>query len=458
MTEAPGKTIGIIGAGITGLALAWRLRGDGREVTVLEESDTPGGALRSHREGPYIAEEGPHSLLIGNRDVDAFIQSVPGLAARVADAKPEAKKRFIVRGGKIHPVPMGPLSALTTPLWSLSGKLRVLGEPFVGRAPAEAEESVADFVRRRLGPELLRYAINPLVGGIYAGDPKRLSLRHGFPKLHELEQEHGGLIRGAVAKMREARMERKRTGTAFRKRMISFRAGMGELPGLLAAALGENLRTRVSIESIRQAGEAWEVSWRVAEGVRTARFDRLALTVPTHRLRALPLPETVRAALGPLESIEYPPVSVLSLAFRRADVAHPLDGFGALVPECEGCRILGVLFPSSLFPDRAPRDEVLLAVFTGGTRQPEEAMADAGALQERVMPELRELLGVTGEPVFRHHRHWPQAIPQYTLGYGAKLDAIRAIESAHPGLHLRGNYRSGISVSYCLEAALEDEL
>jgi oxygen-dependent protoporphyrinogen oxidase len=316
---------------------------------------------------------------------------------------------------------------------------------------------VADFVRRRLGPELLRYAINPLVGGIYAGDPERLSLRHGFPKLHALEQEHGGLIRGALAKMRQARAERRRTGAAFRKRLLSFRAGMGELPELLGAALGGDLRTGVSIASIRKEADGWEVGWKEAFGeARRARFARLVLTVPAYRLRSLPLPNSVLAGLGSVESIEYPPVSVLSLAFRRGDVAHPLDGFGALVPECEGHRILGALFPSSLFAGRAPEGEVLLTVFTGGTRQPGEATADTEALVARVLPELRDLLGVSGEPVYLHHRHWPKAIPQYTLDYGSRLAAISALEARHPGLRLSGNYRHGISVSYCLEAALKN--
>ena len=453
-TEAP-SSIGIIGAGISGLALAWQLKQQGAKVTVLDEAPTPGGAMHSHREGPYVAEDGPHSILVNSRDIDDFLKSIPGLEARIVEARPEAQKRFIVRNRTVHTVPMGPLQAITTPLWSFAGKLRVLKEPFVKAIDPEAEESVADFVRRRLGDELYRYAINPLVGGIYAGRPEELSLRYGFPKLYTLEQEHGGLIRGAIEKMKEARRKRKSGATPFRKRMISFRRGMGELPETLAAALGDSARPGVSITSIQKIEDGWAVSWIDAGDTEaSARFDRLVLTVPAHRLHSLPLPEQVSADLRPLEAINYPPVSVLSLAFRRSDVTHPLDGFGALVPECEGMNILGVLFPASLFEGRTPQDEVLLTAFVGGSRQPELATADTDKLLETVLPDLRELLGVSGEPVYCHHRHWPKAIPQYKLGYQDYLTLMESAEAKHPGLRLCGNYRTGISVSYCIEAAL----
>lgn len=455
MSTAAPSSIGIIGAGISGLTLAWRLQQQGIKVTVLDEATAPGGAMHSHREGPYIAEDGPHSILVNSREIDAFLKSIPGLEERIIDARPDAQKRFIVRNRTVHTVPTGPLSAVTTPLWSFKGKLRVLKEPFVKALEAGTEESVADFVRRRLGDELYRYAINPLVGGIYAGRPEELSLRYGFPKLYALEQEHGGLIRGALAKMKASRKERKSGASPFKKRMISFNRGMGELPETLAAALGTSVRFSVSINSVQKAGDGWSVSWTDPGGTEAnAGFDRLILTVPAHRLQSLPLPDPVRADLRPLEAIDYPPVSVLSLAFRRADVAHPLDGFGALVPECEGMNILGVLFPASLFEGRTPSGEVLLTAFVGGSRQPELATADTDALLGTVLPDLRELLGVTGQPLYCHHRHWPKAIPQYKLGYQDHLAQMESVEAKHRGLRLAGNYRTGISVSYCIEAAL----
>jgi oxygen-dependent protoporphyrinogen oxidase len=453
--QTPPQTC-IIGAGISGLALAWQLKRRGQACTVLEQSALAGGAMRSHREGDYLAEEGPNSILLNSLEIEDFLYSIPGLEAAMLEAKPEAKKRFIVRGGKPHAVPMGPWSAVTTPLWSVAGKLRVLAEPFIAAAPANREESVADFARRRLGDELYQYAINPLVGGIYAGDPEQLSLPHAFPKLHALDQNHGGLIRGGIAKLKAARSA---PGPKVRKRIISFANGMAELPGKLAAALGNALHTGVRIQSLRKTDGRWTVAWTSADGTRTENsFDRLIVTVPAHRLAHLPFESELQDELRELSSIDYPPVSVLSLGFERQHVAHAIDGFGALVPECEQRSILGVLFPSSLFAQRAPANEVLLTVFVGGERQPEYATADTEQLQATVLPELQQLLGVSGPPTFVHHKHWDKAIPQYKLGYGQALTRMQQIEGNHPGLKLTGNYRSGISVTYCLEAALSDPI
>ena len=444
--------VGIIGAGVTGLASALELRRAGvRDVRVLETADSVGGAIRSVRRDGFLAEEGPNSLQVNSREVDAFLRSVPDLEASETPANATAKKRFIVRGGIARPVPTGPLSALATPLWSARGKLRVLREPFIPPAPPEAEESVAAFVRRRLGDELYRYAINPLVGGIYAGDPERLSLRHGFPKLHALEQTYGGLIRGALGKRRQAKRD---PGPTWRKRTLSFPGGLAEFPQRLAAVLGDSVRTGVTLTAITPGDDGWRVAWTDADGDRHGEtYRRLLLTLPAHALHTLPVEPALRDALAPLGEIPHPPVSVLSLGFRRADIRHPLDGFGALVPECEQRRILGVLFPSSVFPGRAPEGHALLTVFVGGTRQPDLANPDAAALEATVLPDLRDLLGVDGPPVFRHLKHWPRAIPQYVLGYDRFFDQMNAVERHFPGLYLAGNYRTGISLSYCLEAA-----
>ncbi|PXA04573.1 protoporphyrinogen oxidase [Coraliomargarita sinensis] len=442
------KRICIIGSGITALATAWQRTRDGDACTVLESSPQIGGAIQSHRQGDYLAEEGPNSIQINSREVDDFLASIPGLEERITEANPAAQKRYIVRRGKLHAVPMNPWQAITTRLWSLGGRMRVLKEPFIRSADPDSEQSAADFVRRRLGEELYQYAINPLIGGIYAGDPEQLSLRYAFPKLHALEQNHGGLIRGSIAKMREAKRS---TAPKVNKRIISFKDGLGELPQLLASALKDACHINVSIESIQRGDQKWSVEWNGE----SQSFDELIVTLPAHALHKLPFPKNVREAFEPLATIDYPPVSVLSLAFKRSDVSHPLDGFGALVPECENRNILGVLFPSTLFDGRAPEDEVLLTAFVGGERQPELATNDTEQVKGIVLDELRELLGVRSEPTFVHHRHWPKAIPQYKIGYGSTLDHIEKVEKDYPGLKLAGNYRTGISLSYCIESSVQ---
>jgi oxygen-dependent protoporphyrinogen oxidase len=209
------------------------------------------------------------------------------------------------------------------------------------------------------------------------------------------------------------------------------------------------VRTKVSIDSIRRGESGWTIEWNQTRH----HYDRVILTTPAHALPKLPLEAALHQALAFLAAVDYPPVSVLSLAFKRPKVAHPLDGFGVLVPECEKRTVLGVLFPSSLFRGRAPGDEVLLTAFVGGERQPELAVPETGAVLATVLPELREWLGASGEPTFVHHKHWPKAIPQYKLGYGTLLDQMKRVEANFPGLELAGNYRDGISLSYCIETA-----
>ena len=437
----------VIGSGLTALARAWQLKQGGQDCDILEISDQFGGSIQSHRSGDYLAEEGPNSIQVNSSEVDNFLRSIPGYQDRVVTASDDSKKRFILRNGKPIVVPTGLLSAITTPLWSFSGKLRALKEPFIAPISPKKEESVADFARRRLGHDIYRYAINPLIGGIYAGEPERLSLRYAFPKLYALEQKYGGILRGSIAIMRA---DRKSNAPKVEKQIISFKNGLAELPQLLVAALGESVHANVSISSIQKIGAGWRVDWNGKINI----YDEVLLTTPTHALDKLPFDESLQKALQPLLTIDYSPVSVLTVAFKRSDVAQPLDGFGMLVPECEGRKILGVLFPASLFANRAPAGEVLLTVFVGGERQAELAVPDKDTLLATVLPELNELFGTTGEPTFSHHRHWPRAIPQYNLGYGKVLAQMDAIEKRFTGLKLAGNYRDGISLSYCIEAAV----
>ncbi|MEC7287212.1 MAG: protoporphyrinogen oxidase [Verrucomicrobiota bacterium] len=437
----------IIGSGLTALTRAWQLKLGGQDCDILEASDQFGGSIQSHRSGDYLAEEGPNTIQVNSSKVDNFLTSIPGYQDRVVAASNDSKKRFILRNGKPIGVPMGPLSAITTPLWSFSGKLRALKEPFIAPICPNIEESVADFARRRLGHDIYRYTINPLIGGIYAGEPERLSLRYAFPKLYALEQKYGGILRGSIAIMRA---DRKSNAPKVEKQIISFKNGLAELPQLLVAALGESVHSSVSIRSIQKIEAGWLVNWNGKTNI----YDEVLLTTPAHALDKLPLDRSLQQALQPLLAIDYSSVSVLTVAFKCSDVAQPLDGFGVLVPECEGRKILGVLFPASLFTGRAPTGEVLLTVFVGGERQAELAVPDKDTLLKTVLPELNELFGTTGEPTFSYHRHWPRAIPQYNLGYGKVLAQMEAIEKKFVGLKLAGNYRDGISLTSCIEAAV----
>jgi len=443
-TPAAQKSVAVLGGGLTGLTAAWHLAQAGVNVTVFEAAPGPGGVITSTRDGEWLWEAGPNSLLEGSAEITAFIDAV-GLGSRRQYAAEAAKNRYIVRDGRLVPMPTSPLGFVGTKLFSWRAKLGLLGEIWRPRAPAEAEESVADFVVRRLGQEFLDYAINPFVGGVYAGDPRKLSVRHGFPKLHALEQEHGSLLRGA--------MKRRNTSGGPKGRIFSFPEGLAELPRALAESLGASVRYASPVQAVKRGENGWEITSVTRGTPRSEIFSTVLCALPADVVAALRL-EGVPAAirLTELREIEQPPVVSIFTGYRREDVAHPLDGFGVLVPEVERRRVLGTLFSSTLFPGRAPQGHVAVTTFIGGVRAPELAKLSDDSLQQLLRVELGTLLGVRGDPVYCHIQRWDSAIHQYTLGYGRFKGIFDAVEAAAPGLHFGGNARDGISLANCISS------
>jgi oxygen-dependent protoporphyrinogen oxidase len=438
--------IAIVGGGVTGLTAAWKLHAQGHRVTVFEQSDRLGGAISTmHRDG-WLVEHGPNSLM-ESTPLDVLLTEL-GLQAERQYATPAAKNRYLVRDGRLVPVPLGPHQLVSTPLFSLRTKLRILAEPFARARVGPADLSLAALVRGHFGQEIVDYAINPLVAGIYAGDPEKLSTKYAFPRLWEVAQTHGSLIRGQIAAMKARRAR----GEKPVARIVSFARGLQTLPNALAAALPPaTIRTRTAVVSLTP-GRPWKLVSRHDGLAGTDEFDAIVLAVPAATLAQLPIGSSGARPLAPLEQVEYPPVASLFFGFRRDQVAHPLDGFGALVPEVEGRSVLGVLFSSTLFPERAPAGHVALTVYVGGTRQPDLARLAPEELRPRVLADLRELLGVRGDPVFSHATFWPHAIPQYNLGYERFLDAITLAETQHGGLFIGGHVRDGISLVNCIAA------
>ncbi len=435
-------SIAVIGGGVAGCTAAYRLCARGLDVQVFEAARAPGGKLRSERAGGYLIEHGPNTLRAATPALEALVTDLGLEPARVG-AAPAAKTRYVVREGRPVALPAAPVDFLRTPLLSPAAKLRLLAEPLVPRAAPDAEESVAAFARRRLGPEVLRYAVDPFVAGIYAGDPERLSLRYAFPRLHVLEQRYGSLAAGAL---------RRRTcsdcsaSDKNKSRIFSFRGGAQALPEALARALGARLHLNARVMALRPDGRRWHVEVSNGDDARASdTFDAVLYTAPLHVLRAMDLATPLD--LAPLRQVAHPPVSVVALGFRREDVAHPLDGFGVLVPAAERAfRILGTVFTSSIFPDRAPEGHVLLTTFVGGMRHPALARAGRERLIGLVRADLRRLLGTCGAPTLARCIRWPRAIPQYALGYGHVLQLIDRLEARHAGLYFAGSYRHGISV------------
>ncbi len=443
----------VCGAGVTGLTTAWHLRQAGAHVTLVEATDDVGGVIQTSRHDGYLVEHGPNSCMLTG-ELSALIDAI-GLTAAVRPGAPQAQRRFIVRDGHPLAVPMSPLAMLRSPLLSFGAKLHVLREPFISPRTDAADESVAAFVQRRLGVEPLAYAVDPFVSGVYAGDPARLSVAHAFPRLAALERTHGSLVRGMIAGARLARRARRQEGRApARPSIISFLDGMGTLPVTLAASIGSgNILRRARVTAIESCtGGPSLVTVERDSGTFTLPADVVVSTLPMHALAAVHLPSDTAAAITQLTSLPYPPVISLALGFRRADVAHALDGFGCLIPSVERRTTLGVLFSSTLFANRAPDGHVLLTCFLGGTRRPELGSASTESLLDIVLPELAELLGVRGLPTMVHRTTWPHAIPQYNLGHDAHGRAADAIEAIVPGLIVDGQFRQGVSVGDCVAA------
>ncbi|QBG48252.1 protoporphyrinogen oxidase [Verrucomicrobia bacterium S94] len=433
------KKVAIIGAGITGLTAAYELQEKGIDCVVFEASGRVGGCISTIRKDGYLVECGPNSILETHPDVGNLIVRL-GLDGNKLPASLSAKNRYIVRDGKPAALPSSPAALLKSNAFSSQAKLRLLKEPFI-KSKSSEQESLADFVLRRIGKEFLDYAINPFVSGVYAGDPARLSVKYAFPKLYALEQDYGSLIKGAVkgSRKRKKRAEK----NVHDARMYSFDEGMEVLPLRLAEKLGDRIRLNTPASSIQMMEEdIWLVN--------REEFSDVLMAIPAHQMPELNTPFD----LDLFAEIEYPAVTSLSIGFELNSIMHALDGFGMLIPEVEHKFSLGALFPSSIFPDRAPGGAALLTVFVGGARAPERALMNQDEMLENVLDDLRELLGIKSTPDFIHRTVWPKAIPQYTIGYEKFLNCMKDIEANYKGIHFAGHYRDGISVSNSLLSGL----
>ncbi len=438
----------VIGGGLSGLSAARAVldRVPGAQLTLLEADPALGGKIRSTREDGFLCEEGPNGFLDNKPSTLALVGRL-GATDRLLKSEDGARKRFVFADGELKRLPEDPLSFLGSDILSIRGKLRLAAEFLLPVGDPDEDESVAAFVRRRLGDEALDRLIDPMSAGIYAGDPRTMSLESSFPKVAQIERQFGGLLKGMLAmqKMAKAVGAQGPQSAGPGGVLWSFEEGTADLVRRLAASLGEHdLRPATAAEALERDGARWVVRTSGGDAVAA---DALVLAAPAYDAAALLGPHDPRCA-ELLYAIPYVPAAVVCLGFSRAEVAHPLDGFGFLVPTSEGRRILGSLWSSSIFARRAPEGRVLLTQIVGGARNPELVGLDDEALLGVVAEELALTLGIRARPSFARIVRWPRAIPQYVVGHGRRLAELEGRAGAL-GVFLGGNAYRGIGINDC---------
>ncbi len=444
----------VVGGGISGLATACHAREEAQRlgldlaVTVLEAAGRPGGRMWSDREEGFVVEHGPNGFLDNKPDALDLAMRL-GAGDGLLRASPLARKRFICRGGRLRRLPESPPAFLASRLLSWRGKARILREPFAP-PPPDRDETLAEFARRRLGPEALDFLIDPMVSGVFAGNPERLSLRASFPRIAELEREYGGLFKALWRLGREGK-RRKGSGPAGPGgTLTSFRGGVRTLVETLAAALGESLVLDAPVRRIERTASGYRVLAGTPE--REYAASAVVLACPAYEAARL-CGDWAPGLAGELDAIPYAPVTVVATAYARADVPHPLDGFGFLVPGREERPVLGTLWDSSVFPDRAPAARVLLRTMIGGARHPDLAAMPERDAVAAVRAQLKDFLGVRADPLRVWVYHHERGIPQYEVGHLDRMARIEAALGKTPGLFLCHNAYRGIALNDCAREA-----
>lgn len=427
--------VAVIGGGISGLTTAYLLKRKGVEVRLFEASDKVGGNVQTIEKDGYTIEQGPNSLLKSPRLVE--LVRMLGLEDKIIAANPKAQKRYIVWHGKLEA--MGPKSFVNG-YFGPKTLFALAREPFVWSKSPE-HESVAEFVRRRLNSEFLDKAIDPFVSGVYAGDPNDLSMRSAFPKLYEMERDFGSLIMGTIRRKVE------KPDPNF-PRTFSFRGGLRTLIQRLADEIGQGVCTSTSVKSIENSDDG---RFRV----NGEEFDAVVISTPAWVASDL-LRDRDPQLAEVLANVNYPQVAVAVSAFKTENVGKKLDGFGFLIPSKEKRPILGTLFHSAVFPERAPAGYQLLMTFIGGVRDNGnlDRLSDE-EVKSLATRQLAELLNVKGEPEFFHLKRWKRAIPQYRIGYENVTAAIERFEMENPGLYFCSNFYRGISMGDCVKNAFQ---
>ena len=432
--------VAIIGAGLTGLSLGCYLKQRKLSFLVIEKEDHPGGVIKTFRESGFVFEGGPNTGVIGNLEVGALFDDLYPLC-ELEIANPKAKKRLIWKAGRWEPIPSGITKAITTPLFSLKDKIRILGEPFRRRG-SEPMETVAQLVIRRMGKSFLDYAVDPFISGIYAGDPGSLVTKYALPKLYRLEQDYGSFIGGAWKKRSREK------GPSPSREVFSVKGGLDHLINALIAVAGnQSVVSGASACRVMPADGGYAIQYIQNGQPKTLHAKQVVSTVGGGQISQL-MPFLPADELRRIEKLTYAPVVQVVLGFKRWPGKKPLNAFGGLVPSRENRKILGILFPSAFLSGRAPEGGALLSVFLGGMRNPDMLTLSDGAILDVVKTEVQQMMELPSwNPELVKLFRYPAAIPQYDAESMERLKAIVRLQMKYPGLYLVGNIQEGIGMA-----------
>ncbi len=433
----------VIGAGLTGLTLAFYLKKQGKNVLVIEKSAKPGGVIQTVNENGFVFETGPNTGVAGNPEVAELFEDLEGLCT-FEEANPKAKRRLIWKNGKWRPLPSGVISAATTPLFTLKDKFKVLGEPFRKKGE-NPEENLADMVKRRLGTSFLDYAIDPFISGIYAGDPKYLIPKYALPKLYALEQNYGSFIKGSIQKAKEKKNNprlQKATGAVF-----SAKGGLSCLIAALTEKIGsKNILLNALNTTVVPTLNGFIIKTEINNAPIQVHTKKVATTFGGNELMDL-LPFLSEQEKAPFEQLEYASVVQAIIGFNNWN-GISLNAFGGLVPTIENKNILGALFTSSFFAGRAPKNGALISVFMGGIKRPDIFEMNNEKIQPVLSDDVCKMFGLRDfKPDLLKFYRYKYAIPQYGLSSAKRFETIRQVEQKYPGLFLAGNIRDGIGMA-----------
>jgi oxygen-dependent protoporphyrinogen oxidase len=438
--------ITIVGAGITGLALGFLLKQEKIPFVILEKKQRSGGIVLSHEQDGYFFDVGPHSAVL-DMATEFFLEQI-GVKNEILIPETASDRRFILRDNTLHELKPHPINFIATSLLSAKGKMRLFAEPFIPKKKDNHEESLHDFTERRLGKEAADYLLNPFIAGIYAGNPRQLSLQAVFPKLAEMEQQHGSVIKAL-------KHYKKQNPDAQERKIFSFKKGLHQLTQHLKNILAEHLIEDIEVTSIHKTQNVFQLKTLQQQELKIFQTEKVLFTSPAYHTSEI-LKDISPNISNILSRVYYPPVLQLSVGYDKKQIDKTAKGFGFLVPEKENKTFLGAIFQSAVFPNRAPKGKASFSLFIGGARN-EELFSQYSKEQiiDKTLKEFQQIMKIKGTPETIFSYKWERAIPQYEMGYVNTLNAITEFEQQNKGIYLAGNYVSGVGVADCIKKAIQ---